>query len=159
MKRCGGRIEGGGMRSQLMSWFESTKPFFFIVKKRGFLSSHQLSLPFAWKLRLRFTKKKKDQTCMDSSSWNVFLTKGTTKGVILTAIMRKTIFFFFFWFTRPKWMRLYFRFILVHELRDASTHDICKRLPLLYSVCISLRLFCRACFCTTTISRCKLSTE
>lgn len=79
------------MGSQLMSWFESTKPFFY-SEKRGFLSSHQLSLPFTWKLRSRCFFKK-DQTCMNSSSWNVFLTKGTTKGVILTAIMRKTIFF------------------------------------------------------------------
>lgn len=68
-----------------MSWFESTKPFFSL--KRGFLSSHQLSLPFAWKLRLRSKKTRLVWTCLPGMCFD----RGTTKGVILTAIITKTV--------------------------------------------------------------------
>lgn len=56
MKQSGGHIEEGReIRSQLMSWFESTKPFlsFFFYIKRGFLSLHQLSLPLEIKVEIK----------------------------------------------------------------------------------------------------------
>lgn len=64
MKLCGGHIEeeqGAELRSQLMSWFESTKPF---LLKRGFLSSHQLRTisTFNSEIKVEIKKKKKKRS-------------------------------------------------------------------------------------------------
>lgn len=73
MKLSGGHIEenqGAEIGSQLMSWFESTKPFFFVEK--GIFELSSAISTFCLEIKVEIKKKKKDQTCTDLSSWNVF---------------------------------------------------------------------------------------
>ena len=92
MKLSGGHIEesqGEEIGSQLMSWFESTKPFF--IEKGIFELSSAIST-FCLEIKVEIEKRKNQNTrlvwtCLPGMCFD----QGTTKGVILTAIMRKTI--------------------------------------------------------------------
>lgn len=54
MKQSGGHIEEDRqIRSQLMSWFESTKPFFFFFKNEKGILELTSAISTFWKLRLR----------------------------------------------------------------------------------------------------------
>lgn len=79
MRLSGGHIEENKeaeIRSQLMSWFESTKPFFFL--KRGFLSSHQLRTISTFCLEIKVEIKNK---CYKDLYGLVFLECVLTKAL------------------------------------------------------------------------------